>query len=329
MHDIEISKSEKTPQAGAASAPVTSDRTPRAKTNFAIEYLRVLSAFAIIWFHTPGTPFHQAAYSGLVCFLLISSYFYFTSALRYGPARFFSKKAPRLILPFAAWYLIFACLNIAMGKPPMPDYGSALAAITVGPWLGLWYLPFAFAASFPSYVVAKACENRLNAGAWSLSVLGASFLIAAFFLREFSTLGVPLAQWVHAAPAVPIGLSLAAGHLRSNGKRFCKADVLQQLPTLVVLLIVLPYDRGLALSYLIAIPLFSACLAFGARAPRCPPFLSEICLALYLLHPVALSGLNRAFQLETKPIVWFAAAAIASTCAALIIVRLPIARRIV
>lgn len=108
--------------------------------NQSIEILRIISAFGIVYFHSSGL---DLPYAGLVAFAVISGYF--EIGPNYNRQRDTKKLGRQFLIPWAIWFVFFSALNIAMGKPAVPNDNGIVAAFLSGPSIHLWYLPFAFA----------------------------------------------------------------------------------------------------------------------------------------------------------------------------------------
>lgn len=120
------------------------DRRVKPERNDTIELLRVVAACGVIWFHMETTPFKSVGYSGLVFFLIVSVVFQMGAAERGLWHGFFRRRASRLLVPWAAWFVIYGLLNLVKGKVLFPYSSGIVPDILAGPWIGLWYLPFSF-----------------------------------------------------------------------------------------------------------------------------------------------------------------------------------------
>ncbi|WP_417806596.1 acyltransferase family protein [Thioclava sp.] len=104
-----------------------------------MDYIRLLAAFAIVWFHS-NAPGHQLAYLGLPFFLVLLGL----------PSRASLKvKARRLLRPFVVWSLIYSGAKMVQAllrhEPPLGWLEPWM--LMTGTSLHLWFLPFAFVVS--------------------------------------------------------------------------------------------------------------------------------------------------------------------------------------
>lgn len=240
-----------------------------------VELLRIIAAFGIVWFHSGYSLGREIAYSGLVVFLVFSAYFATKSASKYSIAQ----RASRLLLPCLIWSVIYGGLKYLNGSSIFPDHSGFLRALLITPSIHLWYLPFIF------FCVVLIDWGKLvlshNAMAILAVLSSALLLLSSSVWREFDVAS-PLAQYLHALPAIFWGIFLGQNHLLADKLRLALI-----IPFFIVLLIVFAMGiSGVSVTYSLGILLTSILLmnksyitehAFIAE-------LSKLTLGIYLSH---------------------------------------------
>ena len=101
-----------------------------------LDYLRLIAAFGIVWFHA-AAPGYRIAYAGLPVFLVLLAL----------PSRMgMADRARRLLLPFLIWsavYALFRAWNAAEQGQALFEWWKPRMFLT-GTSIHLWFLPFAF-----------------------------------------------------------------------------------------------------------------------------------------------------------------------------------------
>ncbi|WP_342611038.1 acyltransferase family protein [Brevundimonas subvibrioides] len=247
----------------------------------AVEWLRVVSALGIVWFHA-GVPGSQWGYAGLVVFLLLS--LMFEAGPNHAKIQPLKTRAARLLVPWAFWWAVYAGLNIVQQQPIVDADNGLIAGVLTGPSAHLWYLPFAFVV----LAVFGALKSRTPLSALALgSAVAAVVLICGIPLWRPISLGAgfPFAQWAHATTPVLIGI-LVGCCLRSRGVWILSAPVIAAL----VWACLRPFP-DVASVYLLALGLTVGAILFPrATANRLPSAerISGAMMGVYLVHPLAL-----------------------------------------
>ena len=106
-------------------------------------------------------------------FFSLSGYLFARSSSEEPAARFFTKKAVRLLIPFMIIGLLYMIpIKFAAGYPPYSgrSYFEAARKLVIGTDTGhLWYLPTLFLFFAASYALSKLFKNR--AGTWVVATL--------------------------------------------------------------------------------------------------------------------------------------------------------------
>lgn len=171
------------------------------KKRHEIEWLRILSAFGIVWFHTSNIG-KNVAYAGLAAFLIISLFL----AAKQKPIL---ERMNRLLTPWGFWMVFYGLLNLARKEPiANADYG-VFFAILAGTAQHLWYLPFIFfvivffdqlRTILPTKLIAYLCVT-----------LAALLMLFVNHWRPTPfELAPPLGQYLHALIGVLVGVLFAS-----------------------------------------------------------------------------------------------------------------------
>ena len=249
--------------------------------NQAVELLRVVAAFGIIAFHA-NAPFHDVAYSGLVVFLALSPLM--DAQYNWDRRRSPNQLAKTFLLPWAFWMVVYGAIKIALHKPVLVA-GNPVAGILYGTSAHLWFLPFMCIILIVSNLMKGHCRPVWIV--WLCSITAALLLFGVMFWRPISlTWPLPLPQWIHALPAVLIGLAIGLRHRVGQLALPALAVVAAALAFAVWMLIPgisIPYGLGFAL----------VILAITIPANKWPGWLyiqpvSECMMGVYLVHIIFL-----------------------------------------
>lgn len=167
-----------------------------------IELLRIISTFAIVWYHS-GAIGHEISYGGLIIFVLLSMYL--AGQSNYSGNHPYLRKFERIIIPWSIWFVIYGLVNVLLHKPIIPLHNGIFAGILSGSSIHLWYMPFIFGCLLLFDIVKRHASKSLIA--WLSAVLTTTILGSTPFWRlESIQLGEPLAQYAHALAAVTLGI---------------------------------------------------------------------------------------------------------------------------
>ena len=240
-----------------------------------IEFLRVLSTFGIVWFHS-GVFGHEFAYSGLIVFLILSMYLAGGSGA--ADVLTLRRRLERLVVPWFFWCAVYVGLNVFRGVPAIPMDGGLVAGVLAGPSIHLWYMPFIFMCLLALDVI----KSHLSQSCIAIGSGVAAFLILSTvsLWRPISMeLILPLPQWAHASAAIFIGVFFLYFHQVS---RFVGGALLLSILSAAVYATSVagvgsPYLVGLMAGALIVFRLLEGFkFDFG--------FFSECALGVYFIH---------------------------------------------
>lgn len=248
-----------------------------------IEILRILSAFAIVWFHS-GALGGELFYGGLVAFLVLSFCMAGYSKSRHSD--YVSRYAKRLLIPWFAWFLIYGGINILIGKAFIPLGNGIFAGIFAGPSIHLWYLPFVFTCLVLFHILRRYISPSVMASV--SAICGIVILVTVPVWRTDSVImGYPFAQYAHALAAVFLGIFFACLRVTSG--------------SLLLLLLIFAASvsavswPGIGIPYLVGI--VAGCIFIFPCGGRLSVFnvevVSQHMFGVYLIHPIFLRILKK------------------------------------
>lgn len=257
-----------------------------------IELLRLIAIFGVVAFHV-GTVFSDIAYAGLIVFVILSPYV--DLAYGWNKTRTIMALAKSLLLPWALWFLAYGALNILAHKPALPN-GFGIGSVLAGTSIHLWFLP----AIFIVLVILNILKKHANPPLlfWVSLVITAVSLLTFPIWRPVLDPGFPpYAQWLHAAPAVFIGMALGLVNHVKHGKLIANVTLL--ISAAVLLTYNLP---GVSITYGVATIATIAVVQFGARIMPNRwnvQSLASCTLGIYLTHMFWVRIFNRITGPET------------------------------
>ncbi|MCC6233624.1 MAG: acyltransferase family protein [Verrucomicrobiales bacterium] len=314
------------PRPRKAAADAAAIRSVNSERNDTVDALRLVAACAIIWFHLDDAPYRRVAYAGLAFFLIVSVVFHFRSALREPWPAYWSKRWKRLLLPWAVWFVIYATANLAFHKPVIPTEAGLLAGVLAGPWIGLWFLPFAFLTGLLIFPMARcvAGSARPQGSGWWLgaTACAAATIPVVSLLRDAVILPAPWAQWLQASPSLPLGLALGLAQTAAPEVRQTRIQVVTGA-ALVASALVAPFALGMALAYSLGVLATSFALLRPRKLPAWVGTASGLCLGVYLVHGLVISALKRIPAISSHVLPWFAGTVIVSFALIWVLRRIP------
>lgn len=264
---------------------VTRSEENNVKKRQDIELLRILSAFAIVWFHSEVIGY-ETAYAGLIVFLILSMYLAGKSTFS-GNHRI-SRRVARLLIPWAVWFIIYGLLNVLAHKSIIPLNHGILAGILSGPRIHLWYIPFIFICLTLFDIVRNYVSNMSIA---CISAILAIIVLSSAAVWRFESiqLGYPIAQYAHASAGVFIGVFFSYFGV-----------IPKRIGTLLLLIIVVAAAsaipcNGVGIPYLIGIA--AGCVVvFQPLAKKSIinlSFISQCTLGIYFIHIIFLLAIKK------------------------------------
>lgn len=255
-----------------------------------IEFCRILSTFLIVWYHcSPGTQF--IPYAGLVFFIVTSAYLCMES--KRNTLALSLAKARGFMILWVIWYAIYLAFEFLATRGEEYLSESVVVWVLVGPSVHLWYLPFLAAL----LIVLQ--QLRIYVAKKILMIIGlALFVISQLCVDDWRNSsiqwGVPAAQYLHALPAVFLGVAFAgASEISRRGK--------------ILLCILAIVATGFAwhlpavgITYLLGI-LLSLPLLFRLKTPvALAPYsiFARYMLGIYLVHPIVIRVVRRITGLD-------------------------------
>lgn len=179
---------------------------PRAEMRIeAWDYLRLLAFIDIACLHLIGH--HVLLGLGLPSFVMITCALALTSSAR-SFSELFSVRVRRLFVPWVFWSLVL-CAQIAYaqlksGAPVLEGFEGTM--VLYGAGQHLWFLPYAAFAGLLVFALHQRLEHvRTEPLIVVCTIVSFALLLVQPHARD---LGLPFAQWVFAAPGIPLGLAL-------------------------------------------------------------------------------------------------------------------------
>lgn len=168
-----------------------------------VELFRIIAAFGIVAFHTK-VPQEAIPYAGLIFFLILSPYY------EVGPnwtkRRSLQDMAVLFLIPLVFWQVVYGAMNLAAGKPLFP-YERLWQQVMGGSSLHLWFLPVVFVALVTLSWLKTWMPRQILF--WVCLVLACAQMgTVVLWYDAHMTLPPPAQQWIHALPALLIGIVL-------------------------------------------------------------------------------------------------------------------------
>ena len=274
---------------------------PRAPTRIRqdIEAARVLSAFGLVWCHT-HSPGYEFAHSGLVVFVVLSVYLAGVHQQRPDFAATLHHRVVRLLVPWVAWFAIYAAINASHHRPMLDVHDGIVAGVLTGPSMHLWYLPYMFVCLLPIDASRRAWpDGRALACACALATI---VMLAAvpYWRKESFILAVPFGQYLHALPAVFIGVFFS--HFKRLPSGIAHALLIAMWCLACLRLpyegVAVPYACGIAIGFVLAAEVVTDKVSWNFAAIGRHTFgiyLVHVAVLMVLLH----AGMRQGWLLPT------------------------------
>lgn len=252
----------------------------------AIEWARVIAACGVVWFHLPLGQWKEFGHAGLVAFILIAVVFQAMGSEKEGLGSYLRKKAERVMPPWLVWFCLYAFVNLARGKEVFPYSSGIVSDLFAGPWIGLWFLPFFMASSLVVYIFSRV-SSRMKPWVETVFFLGFGLALLTNLpkIQGLLPLEAPWAQWLHACPAVPIGMGIR-GILKfpENSRLVVGFGFLIVMSGLMAVFSTAYWN--LAINYGLAVGLVVPAYLVRIHLWKGITRLGGLCLGVYLIHPV-------------------------------------------
>lgn len=249
-----------------------------------IEFLRIISAFGIIYFHSGVEIGREIAYGGLIFFTSISTYFATLSKSK----RNLLFRVKRLIIPYFIYSILYGVYNLIVEGVFIPTQDNRNSILLATPSIHLWFLPFIFIALitidyFRSFILKKW-------GATLVGIFAIILILLSPIWREFDYIS-PYGQYAHATPALLIGIFL--GGSKNN---FVKSIIFAGI-ILSILIIVCKQIPYVGITYLTGI--LPLCFLFNSNDKKYKQdensfiiHISSTTFGVYLIHPLIIKTLK-------------------------------------
>lgn len=253
-----------------------------------IETLRIISAFGVVAYHSK-VPGMDIAYAGLIVFIILSPYVdlnYLANQRR--PAKIIAKT---FLSPWLFWMVAYGVINIASKKNIIPTSGNELSRILSGTSTHLWFMPFM--CIFMIFLNSIKLKFNLYLMYYiSLAIVFIIFINADLWALAIKDAISPYAQWIHAAPALLLGVALGLSEKITHGKKIFIA-LLLPLTYFTIIKRDLP---GISTPYSIGILLFTIASLFKNNQNKIFYALQPIAkysLGVYMVHMIWVGIYNK------------------------------------
>lgn len=283
-----------------------------------IERLRILSASAVVCFHThTNSAFARSLGTvGFLILLLCLCVFVVNRQEPYGLADLLRRKAHRLLGPWLFWSLIYGGLGVARviyKDVPFSDAFPATMLLT-GTRIHLWFLPFAFVAALLLVLIHRKITDvpdRVTIIAASsigaLCLLGCS-IVQSRIIQSWVQPPVPLPQWILGLPAIPIGFAIGRIILMQRAEERRNLYIFVILSTLAAYVVVVALTQlnhaGIyVIRYCVSAAIVCAALHWRGNLDSISRKLGSLSYGIYLVHPLILVFLDYFEIAVQRPLV--------------------------
>ncbi|MEZ5671681.1 MAG: acyltransferase family protein [Thiotrichaceae bacterium] len=249
----------------------------------AFDALKVIAAFGIVWFHTPHAIGREIGYAGLLIFLLISFIVLSIKSPSYSYLQYLRQRGKRLLIPWIVWNIFYGLLTLRLSHSSIGV--PSLSGILTGTAIHLWYLPFAFLASYLVFIFLTLTRAS---SPWVLIIVSGMVTVLwliSYPMFDMSLTGNPWRQWSYGFASIPLGIALGqALKLPQAQCRWVMLAILAMMLAICVYLIQM--DKfGTAVSYMTGTALIITALLIPMPSYRWVTQLSALTFGIYLLHP--------------------------------------------
>ncbi|MCC7408260.1 MAG: acyltransferase family protein [Phycisphaeraceae bacterium] len=248
-------------------------------------YLRVVAAAALVWFHNPTAPFRYSVGGPALIVFLCLTFMQSGQRQAFWPA--LQRRAERILLPWLAWWLIYAAAQFWMARGIPAELANFKPwTILAWPREHLWYLPFVFV----NITLVQAVRIGLAPLDNKKIKLALAFLGGLALLVLVSRIGeMPwiVGLWCLCLPAVGLGVAYGFA-LRLDRRR--RLIAFTSIAATICLAAIPAYIMGhhiVTTSYAIGSLLMLICMIPIPRQ-RWITWLACLTLGVYLVHPLVM-----------------------------------------
>ncbi|QDU72782.1 acyltransferase family protein [Mucisphaera calidilacus] len=251
------------------------------------DLIRVLAVIGIVTFHFGPDALSTLGYSGLPAFIIMSFSLQSSSPRANNFAAITARRAQRLLVPWAAWSLIYAAVYYWLHRHQPITLDIVWSDLFVGYSIHLWYLVFAFIATLILALIQTQTQGwRRRSTTLLLLALGgtAATLLALKNALGLHHLPAPWPQWLFGLPGLFFGAALGMTyHANDRQTRRYRATIVffAIASTLFVLYAGNAHD---ALAYVIAIAAVYAALEIKLPPSPTLRYLASLTFGTYLAH---------------------------------------------
>lgn len=249
-----------------------------------LERLKILAMFDIVLLHV-GSDAPRLFDLGLPVFLLASLVLPLIGRRPPDLKQFVSRRAQRILLPFAFWSLMYGLLHVywatRRGSWEVIESWSVSSLVTQGTAYHLWYLPFIFVAGLLSVSIFAVLRKLQGAGAAGVCVAVAMAAALAF---SYGTDWLPH-HWPSALLAIPLAMAIA---MILPHRRAAQAALALAVAAGLGLMSV---EAPVLSRYAFAVALVVLVMQFPGRSDPITRTVHKHIYGIYLLHPLVIYGL--------------------------------------
>lgn len=178
-------------EASVGVGPVAAIHAPVRQKRYALELLRFLCAFSIVWGHL-GAPRADIAYAGLDTFIILSVVLSTRASLRHPLRPFMAQRVRRILIPWLCWSGFYLALRGATQGPASMFTLTDPLWLLVGPEIHMWFLPFLLVSAPLAYSATHLPHGRRFGGAFVL--LAVPLGCVSYYLEWHQLLPIPFIQ---------------------------------------------------------------------------------------------------------------------------------------
>lgn len=251
-----------------------------------IELLRIVSTFAIVWFHSGISLGHEVSLSGLIVFLILSMYL---SGIHDFSGEFrIQQKFSHLIIPWIIWFAIYGAKNMLFNKPLIPYQHVEGLGILSGASIHLWYMPFIF-ISLIAFDYIRSLFSKISI-AYASAAFSILILLTTPIWRPASIqAGYPIMQYAHALPGVLLGVFFSNFYaLQKTSRQLLLVSII------AAAILAIPY-KNVGIPYLIGISAGCILILNSANSASNTNinFVSNLTFGIYFIHVLVMMTLNK------------------------------------